>query len=148
MATATMQRTAEAEVRRLIEDWAKAAQAFDIERIMASYAPDIVAYDAIGKLRFQGADAYREHWKSCAEMCPGQMVFEVRDLVIEAADHLAFGHYLVRCGVVGEDGKEDTGYVRVSVCCRRTGDRWKIVHEHFSVPFDPASGNALLRLKP
>jgi len=148
MATATLTRTAEAEIGRLIEDWAKAARSFDLDGITAAYAPDILAFDAIGKLQFKGADAYRAHWKACAEMCPGQMVFEVHDLAIEAADDLAFGHYFVRCGAVGEDGKEDTGFVRVTFCCRRTSGRWKIVHEHFSVPFDPESGKALLRLEP
>jgi len=148
MATATLQRTAEAEIGRLIEEWATAARTFDLDGIMKAYAPDILAYDAIGKLQFKGAQAYREHWQACAAMCPGQMVFELHDLAIEAADGLAFGHYLLRCGGVGENGKEDTGFVRVTFCCRKTSGRWKIVHEHFSVPFDPASGKALLRLEP
>ena len=34
MATATIERTAEAEIRRLLDDWAKAAGTFDIDRIM------------------------------------------------------------------------------------------------------------------
>ncbi len=148
MATATIDRTAEAEVRRLIEDWAEAAGTFDIDRIMAAYTPDILAYDAIAKLRFEGAQAYREHWQACAAMCPGPMVFEVHDLAIEAGEAIAFGHYLVRCGFVGEDGKEDTGFMRATFCCRKTSGRWLIAHEHFSAPFDPESGKALCRLEP
>jgi ketosteroid isomerase-like protein len=81
-------------------------------------------------------------------MCPGPMIFEVHDLAIEAGDNIAFGHYLVRCGTVAEDGKEDAGYMRVTFCCRRTSGKWKIAHEHFSAPFDPESGKALLRLEP
>lgn len=148
MATTTIERTAEAEIGKLIEGWAKAAGTFDIDRIMAAYAPDILAFDAIGKLQFKGAQAYREHWQACAEMCPGQMVFEIHDLAIEAGDDIAFGHYLVRCGAVGDDGKEDTGFVRVTFCCRKRSGRWLIAHEHFSVPFDPESGKPLLRLEP
>lgn len=148
MATATIARTAEQEVRTLIEDWAKAARAFDIDRIMAAYAPDVLAFDAIGKLRFEGARAYREHWQACAAMCPGPMIFEVHDLVIEAGDDIAFGHYLVRCGAIGEDGNEKTGYMRATVCCRRHHASWLIAHEHFSAPFDPATGDALLHLEP
>jgi uncharacterized protein (TIGR02246 family) len=148
MATATIDRTAEAQIRSLIEDWADAAAAFDLDRIMAAYAPDILAYDAIAQLQFKGAQAYREHWQACAAMCPGPMVFEVHDLAIEAGDAIAFGHYLVRCGMIGEDGKEDTGYMRATFCCRKQSGRWLIVHEHFSAPFDPASSQALLRLEP
>jgi ketosteroid isomerase-like protein len=54
----------------------------------------------------------------------------------------------VRCGAVGEDGKEDAGYMRVTFCCRKTSGKWLIAHEHFSAPFDPESGKALLRLEP
>jgi uncharacterized protein (TIGR02246 family) len=140
--------TAHAAVGKLIADWAAAARAFDIERIMASYAPDIVAFDAIAKLRFEGAQAYREHWLACAEMCPGPMVFEIHDLAIQAGDAIAFAHYLIRCGVIGEDGKENAGYMRATVCCRNTNGRWLIAHEHYSVPFDPANSQALLGLEP
>src|SRR5262245_20003698 len=101
MATATIERTAEAEIRKLLDDWAKAAGTFDIDRIMKAYAPDVLAFDAIAQLQFKGAQAYREHWQACAAMCPGPMVFEVHDLAIEAGDDIAFGHYLVRCGAIG-----------------------------------------------
>jgi uncharacterized protein (TIGR02246 family) len=148
MATITADRTAAAEIGRLIKEWAKAARAFDIDGVMAAYTPDILAYDAIGKLQFKGAQAYREHWQACAAMCPGEMVFEVHDLVIEAGDAIAFGHYLVRCGMIGEDGKENAGYMRGTFGCRKTGGRWLIAHEHFSAPFDPESNKALLGLEP
>jgi ketosteroid isomerase-like protein len=37
--------------------------------------------------------------------------------------------------------------MRVTTCCRRAGGRWAIAHEHISVPFDMASGKALLNLE-
>jgi uncharacterized protein (TIGR02246 family) len=148
MATATLDLSAEAEIRALIGEWADAARSFDIDRVMAAYAPDVLAFDAIAQLQFKGAKAYREHWQACAAMCPGPMVFEVHDLAVEAGEQIAFGHYLVRCGAIGDDGKEDAGYMRATICCRRVGGGWKIAHEHFSAPFDPASSQALLRLEP
>ena len=143
-----MTRTDEkAEIRSLLDDWAKAARAGDIPGIMAAYAPDVLAFDAIGELRFRSADAYREHWKACMSMCPG-MTFEIHDLEIEAGDELAFGHYLARCGGTGPDGKEQSGWMRVTVCCRNQGGRWMVAHEHFSAPFDPETGKARLDLEP
>jgi hypothetical protein len=38
--------------------------------------------------------------------------------------------------------------MRVTVCFRNTEGTWMIVHEHFSAPFDPQSGKALLDLEP
>jgi len=146
--TMTATRTdASAPVRRLIDEWADAVRASDLDRIMAAYTPDILSFDAIAQLQFKGAEAYRRHWQACIEMCSG-MIFEVHHLEIEAEGGVAFGHYLVRCGGTGPDGKEQTGWMRVTVCCRRTGGRWQIAHEHFSVPFDMASGKALLHLEP
>ena len=86
---------------------------------MAAYTPDVVAFDAIGQLRFKGAEAYRKHWQACLEMCR-EMIFEVHDLAIEAEGGVAFGHYLVRCGGAGPDGQVQTGWMRVTVC-------WKAV---------------------
>jgi uncharacterized protein (TIGR02246 family) len=135
------------QIRRLIDDWAKAARASDIDGIMAAYAPDIVSFDAITQLQFKGADAYRKHWEACIAMCPGPMIFEIHDLGIEAGDDVAFGHYLLRCGATGEDGEEKSGWMRATGCYRKRSGRWMVVHEHFSAPFDMESGKALLSLE-
>ena len=144
-----MTRTDEsAKIRGLLDDWAKAARASDIDGIMAAYAPDIRAFDAIAQLQFKGAPAYRKHWEACIAMCPGPMIFEIHDLGIAAGDDVAFGHYLLRCGATGEDGGEKSGWMRVTVCLLKRSGRWTVVHEHFSAPFDIESGKALLGLKP
>jgi len=137
-----------AEIRRLLDDWAKAARAGDLEGIMAAYTPDVVSFDAIAQLQFKGAEAYRKHWEMCVAMCSGPMTFEIHDLNIAAAGDVAFGHYLLRCGPAGEDGEEKTGWMRATVCYRKRSGRWMVVHEHFSAPFDMESGKALLGLEP
>ena len=138
----------ETQIRGLLDDWAQAASNGHIDAIMAHYAPDLLSFDAIAQLRFKGADAYRKHWQACMEMCSGPMIFEIHDLSITAGDGVAFGHYLLRCGQIGEDGKEQAGWMRGTVCLRKGSGRWAIVHEHLSAPFDPASGKTLLGLEP
>ena len=143
-----MTRTDEkAAIRGLLDDWVQAARANDIDGIMAVYAPDVVAFDAIAQLQFKGAEAYQKHWEACIAMCPAP-IFEIHDLSIAAAGDVAFGHYLLRCGAAGEDGEEKTGWMRVTVCYRKRSGRWMVVHEHFSAPFDIESGKALLNLEP
>lgn len=147
--TLDMTRTDEkAEIRALLDDWTQAVRAKDIDAIMTRYAPEIVAFDAIARLQFKGAQAYREHWQACLEMCPGAMIFEIHELSVAAGDDIAFSHFLVRCGGTGEDGKEESGWTRATVCWQRTNGRWMVVHEHFSAPFEMASGKALLDLAP
>jgi uncharacterized protein (TIGR02246 family) len=144
-----MTRTDEkAEIRGLLDDWAKAAQAKDLDGIMSHYAADVLAFDAILQLQFRGTDAYRAHWQACLAMCPGPMIFEIHDLDIAVGSDVAFSHCLGRCGAVGDDGQAKTSWMRGTVGYRRTGGRWLIVHEHWSAPFDPQSGKALFDLEP
>jgi ketosteroid isomerase-like protein len=110
----------EAQIRARIDEWAKAARAKDIDRVMSHYAPDVVAFDAIAALQFKGAEAYKKHWETCCAMCPGPTVFEIHNLDITAKDDVAFCHYLLRCGGTGPDGKEHIGWMRVTVCFRNT----------------------------
>jgi uncharacterized protein (TIGR02246 family) len=147
MNTETAKATAQAEIRALMEDWLRAVRANNIEGIVSHYAPDIVAFDAIAQLQFRGVGAYRKHWEACLSMCPGPMIFEIHELTITAAEDVAFGHYLTRCGAI-ENGEEKASWMRVTVGYRKTNGEWMIVHEHFSAPFDPQSSKALLELEP
>lgn len=142
------EQSAEAEIRRHFADWAKAVQEQDLRGLLAHYAPDVVAYDAILALRFEGLEAYRRHWEACLEMCQGPHLFEFHDLVVEASGDIAFCHALVRCGGAGPDGEVKTGWMRMTAGLRRSGGRWQVAHEHYSLPFDMESGKALFELQP
>ncbi len=139
---------AEDELRALVQDWLDAVCARDLERIMAHYDPDLVAYDAILAPQFKGAAAYREHFAKCLDMCLGAPLMEAQEIRAMADGDLGVAHYLLRCGYVDDDGREQTGWMRATVCCRRQGGAWKIVHEHYSAPFEPESGQAMLDARP
>lgn len=141
-----MNTAAETEIRQLIEHWIQAVRDRDVERIVAPYADDIVAFDAIKTLQFKGKAVYRDHWEICMGFCTGPMVFEVAELTVQATDELALAHWLNRCGPA--DDESQCGFMRVSVGYRRMGGQWKVIHEHWSAPFDMESGTALFNLKP
>ncbi|SFN35639.1 Ketosteroid isomerase homolog [Nitrosospira briensis] len=104
---------AEDDIHELMDSWQKAVQAKDIDGIVSHYARDILAFDAISQLQFKGVDAYRNHWEACVSMCPaGEMVFEIDDLKIAAADDTAFSHCLNWCGVKDENGKDNACWMR------------------------------------
>ena len=138
----------EARIRSLIDEWSRAARSKDLDAILACYAPDVVAFDAIIKLDFRGTETYRPHWQACLDMMPGDLLWKTRDMNVTVSGDVGFCHYLVHCGAVDAQGKEHGGWMRATVCCRKTGDGWRIVHEHYSAPFDPESGKALTDLQP
>ncbi len=140
--------TAQGQIRALLERWSVAVREKDIDGIMAYYAPDIVAYDAILQLQFKGADAYRKHWEFCLGLCEGGMLFEQHQVTVHADDQLAFAHWLCRCGGTDDKGEEKSSWMRGSAGYLNTDDGWKAVHEHFSAPFDMTNGKALFYLKP
>lgn len=150
MSTATIPTpaTAEAEIRGLIDDWTRAFLAKDLDGIMVHYAPDIVAFDAISALQFKGKEAYRDHWAQCLSFCQGPMQFELHELDIAAGDDVAFSHSLSHCGGPDENGEMQACWMRGTVCYRRLDGEWKVVHEHFSAPFDMESGKAMCDLSP
>lgn len=136
------------ELRGLIDTWVAANLAKNLDAIIEHYAEDVLAFDAILQLQFKGRAAYRAHWQMCLEMCPGPTTFEVRELVQEASGELGFGHFLAHCAGTDAEGKSQGCWLRVSQGYRKQGGRWLIAHEHFSVPFDPESGQALFGLEP
>ncbi|MCH8505289.1 MAG: SgcJ/EcaC family oxidoreductase [Ectothiorhodospiraceae bacterium] len=148
MSQATAVKSDEAQIRELIQRWAEAPHTKDIDTIMACYAPDVVAFDAISKFQFKGKEAYREHWQACLDMMPGGVRFEVHELDIAKSGHLAFCRFLGYCGGTMPDGSEQYGWLRCTICCRKLDGHWLIVHEHHSVPFDPESGKVLSEREP
>lgn len=143
----TREAAAAAAVHETLQAWASAVRRRDLPAILAHYAPEVVAFDAVGALRFTGFDAYARHWEACMAMCPGDMIFELRDVDVAVAGDLAVCSWVVRCGHT-DGAQEKSGWMRSTAALRRPADRWRIVHEHHSVPFDPESGKALFDLIP
>ena len=140
VSTANAPSTPEAEIRDLLDSYGRAVLSGDVDAILSYYTDDIVAYDAIGDLRFHGLPAYRQHWEMCLSfMKEGPPIYDIHEAGISASERLAFVHYLVRCGDCDQEGRERSGWMRGTACLRREEAGWRIAHEHFSVPFDPSS---------
>lgn len=148
MNTASDTRSGETRIRELMAEFEQAVGVKDLDRIMSQYAPEVVAYDAVGELQFKGIDAYRAHWQRCFDFCQGDGFFETREVSITASGDLAFSHSLSHCGGANEKGEMQTAWMRGTRCWRLQGDDWKVVHEHFSMPFDMASGQVCFGLEP
>ncbi|MFI8558949.1 YybH family protein [Pseudomonas putida] len=141
-----MNSAAETQIRELIERWMQAVRDRDIAAIVAPYADDIVAFDAIAALQFKGKDVYQKHWEMCMGFCTGPMVFEQTQLTVHADGDLALAHWLNRCGPA--DDENQCGFMRATVAYRRTAGQWQVIHEHWSAPFDMETQKARFDLKP
>ena len=138
---------AEAQIRALIDDWARAMRAKDVDGVMAHYAPDAVTFDLAPPLISTGADARGlQAWFSTWQSPLG---YEIRDLNITAGDEVAFCHSLNRLSGTKTDGERADIWFRLTLGLRRIGGEWRIAHQHESVPFYmDGSYRAAVDLKP
>ena len=78
----------------------------------------------------------------------GPIGYEIRDVRIAAGQDVAFAHYLYHVTGTLTDGSAVAMWVRATLGLQKADGAWKIVHDHESVPFDPATGQASLDLTP
>ena len=147
---ATQQSTAsdEAQLRQLIEQWTQALYAKDLNTLMSCYAPDILTFDILPPLQYQGVDAYRKNFEAWFAAVHGPIEYETRDLRIVTGDEVAFCHSLNRVRSTRTTGEHTETWVRVTVGFRKIEGTWRITHEHVSVPCDMETSQALLDLQP
>jgi uncharacterized protein (TIGR02246 family) len=125
----------EAEIRDLIERWARAVHAGDLEGVLADHADDIVMFDVPPPADgVRGIDAYRETWPPFFEWQRRGASFDIVALEITAGEDVAFAHALLRCGTREELEREPDNRLRLTIGLRREGGRWVVAHEHHSFP--------------
>ena len=135
-----------AELRALVADQLDAIASKDLDRLMKHYAADTVTFDAKPPFRMDSAASLMKSWADCFPYFPDRLKYELRDFHVAAGRGEGFAHGLFR--FVTEDPSDPMGqtWMRLTACYRKAGAAWKIVHEHFSVPFDPMTGKAVLTL--
>ena len=139
----------EARIRALIDKWAKALRAKDINGIMSHYAVDIVTFGLAPPLQCEGAVALRRSFEEWFPTFCGPIDFEMRDLRITASADVAFCRSFNRISGTRTNGEETDVWVRTTVCYRKIDSQWLITHEHASVPFYmDGSYRAAVDLKP
>ncbi|MEY2241957.1 nuclear transport factor 2 family protein [Streptomyces sp. SAS_267] len=125
---------AEGEIRRLDGQLTEALRERDIDRAMACYAPDVEVFHPVSGMEQSGADALRKAEEQWFATLAGPADREVLDFRLRIDESVAFSHALVRLRAPLVDGTTLDTTARVTTGYRAAGDRWRIVHQHTSVP--------------
>jgi ketosteroid isomerase-like protein len=139
---------AEQEIRAIIEELAAAIRSKNIDALMAHYAADVLAFDLLPPLQYEGAAAVRKRASEWLASFEGPVSFEIRDLRVMASEDVGFCHSLNGIRGTGRGGAKIDMWWRATNGFVRRGGRWLVTHAHSSEPFDMQSGEALLGLKP
>jgi ketosteroid isomerase-like protein len=138
----------EVQLRQIIDDWAEALRAKDIDGILANYAPDFLSFDVVPPLQHKGVEGARKRNGEWLSTFKGPINFEMRDLKITTSNEVAFCHSLNRVSGTMKDDKPYDVWVRATLCFHKLDGKWIVTHEHVSIPFDMKTGKAALDLKP
>ena len=131
-------------IRAVIDAIIKAVRAGDVDAFLALCAPDIVVFDLLPPLEHKGMDAIRRNWTAALGSFERPIEYDVDHLELAIGADVAWSRSLTRFGGVTKDGKHVTQLLRSTLGFRKIAGRWKIMHQHVSVPFDMQSGQALL----
>jgi uncharacterized protein (TIGR02246 family) len=118
--------TDDAAIRGLVENWAKAVRAKDMDGALAHHTDDIVMFDVPMPLQSQGMEEYKKTWELFFANSPGGPgSFDVTELRITAGEAVAFCHAILK--IFDADA-------RLTMGLRKEKGRWLIAHEHHSYP--------------
>jgi uncharacterized protein (TIGR02246 family) len=124
----------EAAIRSLVENWARAVRAKNLNGILANHSPDILMFDLPPPLQSKGIEAYKKTWDLFFSWSRDFGVFDISEMKITAGDDVAFVAALMRCAGVEASGEKIELEFRLTIGLRKIGGQWTVIHEHHSIP--------------
>ncbi len=120
-------------IRDLIQRWAAAVRAGDLEGVLDGHAKDIVMFDVPPPEQgVRGLAAYRETWPPFFEWQRSGASFDIESLDVTAGEDVAFAWALLRCGTADELREDPDQRLRLTIGLRKEAGRWVVAHEHHS----------------
>jgi len=120
----------------------------DLDTVMSFYVDDkdAVFYEDSIPFQLNGVSALRksdqEFFESADQIHGG---FE--DISVVVGGDLAAAHYTLTLSYKDKTGSHSESG-RFTQVLKKVNGRWLIWHEHFSLPYDPTTGKAVLQAKP
>ena len=124
----------EAQIRKLVEDWARAVRAKDFDGILAHHSADMLMFDVPPPFESKGIKAYRETWDLFYSAQPEPIAFDIQRMDVVAGTDVAFVAALMQCAEKGAEAERIPLDFRLTVGLRKINGHWTILHEHHSIP--------------
>jgi sulfate adenylyltransferase large subunit/uncharacterized protein (TIGR02246 family) len=127
----------DAAIHAAIEERVRAVRTKDLDGLMSAYATDVVAFDLVGPIA-TGSSAVRKRVIEWFSSFKTPIECEVRDVSLVVAGDVAFDHHLTHVRGTSNAGQTIDMWFRETVGYRKVDGRWKVTHQHSSVPLDVA----------
>jgi uncharacterized protein (TIGR02246 family) len=126
--------TDELAIRELVENWAAAVRAKDLDGILANHSADILMFDVPMPLASKGIDAYRKTWDLFFSWADDPVVFAINEMDVTAGDDVAYVTALMRCSGTEKSGEKIKLDFRLTMGLSKLDGKWVVMHEHHSIP--------------
>jgi ketosteroid isomerase-like protein len=124
----------EAEIRTLIERWAKAVREENRAAIRAEHDPGILMFDVPPPLLSRGLDTYMDTWELFFSSSARPVGFALHDVEVTCGQDVAFASALGRCVNIDTHGQPEPLEFRLTMGLRKIDGKWRVMHEHHSLP--------------
>jgi ketosteroid isomerase-like protein len=132
---------------QVLDLYKAAVRAKDVDAFLAIYDDDVHVFDMWGTWSLRGIEAWRNiavDWFS--SLGTEQVVVSADEVTTTRIGQMAVGHAILTYTAMSAEGKKLRSLNnRITVALRRTGEAWKIFHEHTSAPIDHQSTKAMLQ---
>ena len=132
---------------QMLGSYKAAVLAKDVDAFAALYDDDVHIFDMWGTWSLRGVEAWRNmaaDWFS--SLGTERVIVDAKEAKTTMIGELAIGHAILTYTAVSTDGKELRSLNnRITVALRRTGESWRVFHEHTSAPIDHQSTKAILQ---
>ena len=139
-------------VEEVLENYKTSVSERDVEKFLRSYSEKIDLYDCWTKWECNGLKEWRKSVESWfQELSEEGLNLKVTfsDMSIEEGESVAFAKcaitYVAYVQSSSEILRQITNRFTFGLC--KVDESWQIVHEHSSLPIDPATGKGMFHLK-
>jgi uncharacterized protein (TIGR02246 family) len=124
----------ELDVHALFEKWAKAVRDGNWSEVRANHDPDILMFDVPPPFLSRGIDAYMATWEKFVSWSDKPVAFDFHDVSVTAGKDVAFVTAIGQCAGTDPNGMHEAFEFRLTLGLRKIDGRWRIMHEHHSIP--------------
>jgi uncharacterized protein (TIGR02246 family) len=123
-----------AEIHALIERWSKAVREENRAAIRADHDPGILMFDVPPPFLSRGLDAYMETWETFFSSAEKPVAFAFHDVAVTCGQDVAFVTAVGRCVTTDRNSEREPLEFRLTMGLRKIDGKWRVMHEHHSVP--------------
>jgi ketosteroid isomerase-like protein len=139
-------------VEEVLENYKTSVSERDVEKFLRSYSENISLYDCWNKWECNGLSDWRKSVESWfQELSEESLNLKVTfsDMSIEEGESVAFAKCAITYAAYVQSSSEILRQItnRFTFGLCKVDGSWQIVHEHSSLPIDPATGKGMFHLK-